>query len=170
MKARYIVSLIVIILAVVYMFACNPSTATKTNSSEAKGKEPQGGNQTADPAKTSSGSKEAGDVQHIIGEDQFTNEVLNYEGVVLVDFTAGWCQPCRMLSPHIIKLASEMKGRLKVVKVYEDEKGKPNMGLLRKYKIGAYPTLMIFKSGDAAASRMGYIDYGMLKNWVEQNI
>jgi len=158
----------VIILITFSLSACTGNFVKKGNSNEGNGQSAQGGD--AASQKPSSSSKKEQDVPHLIGTSQFNDEVLNYEGPVLVDFGAGWCPPCRMLTPHLVKLAGEMQGRLKVVKVYEDEKGKPNAELLKKYKISAYPTLVIFRSGEVIDSRMGYLDYGKLKEWVEKNL
>jgi thioredoxin 1 len=160
--------LVIISFIAFTLFACTGNIVNKGNSSEGNGQETQGGDSKS--PKSSASSKEAQDVPHLLGTTQFENEVLNYEGPVLVDFGAGWCPPCRMLTPHLAKLAREMQGTLKVVKVYEDEKGKPNIELLQKYKIGAYPTLIIFKSGEVVNSRMGYSDYSQLKEWVEKSL
>ena len=133
----------------------------------------EGGSETSSGESTKQASESkggTGDVLHIQGDEHFQKEVLEYEGVVLVDVTAGWCPPCKRLSPHIDKLASEYADKLKIVKVYEDDKGKPNSGILTKYKIRAFPTLIIFKSGDEVAREMGYRDYNALKNWVDEHI
>ncbi len=131
------------------------------------------GSKTGDKAGAGKGETaktEAAEVKHIVGEGDFKTEVLDYDGVVLVEFTAGWCPPCQRLSPHIDKLAGEMAGKLKVVKVYEDEEGKPNTGLLRQYKVGAFPTMVIFNKGEEVARKVSYQDYNPLKSWVSKYI
>jgi thioredoxin 1 len=141
----------------------------------------EGGNSSGTPKKVEDkklGEKTAAvkekaaavEVLRIKGAEHFKAEVLDYEGVVLVEFTAGWCPPCQRLSPHIDKLAGELKGKLKIVKVYEDEENKPNKDLLTEYKIKAFPTMLIFKSGAEVAREVGYRDYAKLKSWVEEYI
>jgi thioredoxin 1 len=111
----------------------------------------------------------APDVLHIIGADQFQKEVLDHDGPVLVDFGAHWCAPCRMVSPHLNRLAQEMEGKLKVVSVYEDE-SEANGEIFARYKIRPIPAFKIFKSGKVVASEVGARSYDGLKRWVESNI
>jgi len=77
-----------------------------------------------------------------INADQFQNEVLNHKGLVLVDFYADWCGPCKMTSPIIEELANEVK-EIKFVKVNVDE----NADLASQYNISSIPTFLIFKDG-----------------------
>ena len=76
-------------------------------------------------------------------DDSFKDEVLNYEGVVLVDFWAPWCGPCQALGPTIEALAGEYEGKAKVGKVNVDEE--PD--LASEYGITSIPTLIIFRDG-----------------------
>lgn len=66
---------------------------------------------------------------------------------VLVDFWAPWCGPCRASAPHVDRLAQEMGGKLKVVKLNTDE----NQEIPARYGITAIPTFMVFKPGDVSA-------------------
>lgn len=84
-------------------------------------------------------------------EQNFDSEVLTSEGPVLVDFTATWCGPCRMLAPIVEKLATEMDGKLKVGKVDIDA----SPALAAKYGIRSVPTVMIFQGGEKKASHTG---------------
>ena len=107
---------------------------------------------------------------HITDPGHFRQEVLEYEGLVMVDFAAHWCSPCRATSPMVNRLASEMEGKLKVVKVYSDE-GETNEETFRKYGISAIPTFKIFRGGsEIASSTGGWPDYNALKKWAEKNI
>lgn len=72
----------------------------------------------------------------------FDEEVLEYKGVVLIDFWASWCAPCNMLSPVIDQVASE-HNEIKVVKVNVDEQGE----LAGKFGIHSIPTLVVMKDG-----------------------
>lgn len=86
-----------------------------------------------------------------ITDANFESEVTNSETPVLVDFWATWCQPCLMLSPTIDALATEFSGKVKIGKVNIDQ----NRQLPVKYRVGAIPTLMIFKGGQLVDTVQG---------------
>ncbi|MBQ7460227.1 MAG: thioredoxin [Oscillospiraceae bacterium] len=87
----------------------------------------------------------------IKNEDMFRAEVLESKLPVLVDFFATWCGPCRMVSPIVEQIAEEKAGVVKVVKVDVDEA--PSVA--QQYGIMSIPTLMVFKGGEATATRVG---------------
>lgn len=76
-------------------------------------------------------------------DGNFSQEVLQDQGVVLVDFWAPWCGPCRMVGPIVEELAVEYEGKIKVGKVNTDE----NQKLASEYRVMSIPTLIVFKGG-----------------------
>lgn len=79
-----------------------------------------------------------------ITDNSFENEVLAFNGPVLVDCWAPWCGPCRMLSPVIEQIAKDYRGRLKVVKLNTDD----NPKTATKFNIQGIPTMLFFKRGE----------------------
>lgn len=91
------------------------------------------------------------DITHV-NEDSFENEVLQAEVPVLVDFTAVWCGPCKMLDPVVKEIASDWEGRVKVVKL--DVDNNPNLAM--DYQVMGVPTLMLFAKGQPVQRVTGY--------------
>jgi thioredoxin 1 len=87
-----------------------------------------------------------------VGEANFTNEVLQAKFPVLVDFTAVWCGPCKMLDPIVRQLAQDWDGKVKVVKLDVDD----NADLAMQYQVMGVPTLMLFKGGKPVERVTGY--------------
>ncbi len=98
-----------------------------------------------------------------VNDTSFDTEVLKAEGPVLVDFWAEWCGPCKMIAPFLDDLATDMDGKLKVVKVNIDE----NPQTPRKYGVRGIPTMMLFKGGQVAATKIGAEPKSKLYAWVE---
>jgi thioredoxin 1 len=92
------------------------------------------------------------DMLHV-SEDTFKNEVLDSTQPVLVDFSAVWCQPCKMLDPVVKQLAGEWDGKVKVVKIDADE----NPGLVMQFGVMGIPTLLFFKGGEVKERVTGYM-------------
>ena len=88
-----------------------------------------------------------------VSEETFQKEVIDSTEPVLVDVTAVWCGPCRMIDPIVHQLAEEWKGKVKVVKLDADE----NPNVLMQYGILGIPTLMFFKDGQLAERMTGYL-------------
>ena len=84
-------------------------------------------------------------------DENFETEVLNSEKTCLVDFYADWCGPCKMMSPIIDEIASELGDTVKVGKVNSDE----NMELTQKYQIMSIPTIMVIKNGEVKKTFVG---------------
>ena len=87
-----------------------------------------------------------------ISKDNFKGEVLEAEGLVLVDFWASWCAPCRMLGPVVDEVAGEVTD-VKVVKVNVDKEQE----LAAAYNVMSIPTLIVFKNGQEVKRSMGFI-------------
>ncbi len=87
-----------------------------------------------------------------VGEANFIDEVLKAQSPVLVDFTAVWCSPCKMLDPIVKQLAQEWEGKVKVVKLDVDD----NADLAVQYQVMGLPTLVLFKNGKPVERVNGY--------------
>ncbi|MBI5641362.1 MAG: thioredoxin [Nitrospirae bacterium] len=87
------------------------------------------------------------------------NEVLKAGGLVMIDFWAVWCGPCRMIAPTVEELAKEYAGKVKVVKLNTDE----NADIASRYKIMGIPTLMFFKDGQKVDQVVGAVPKPQLK-------
>jgi len=93
-------------------------------------------------------------------------EVIKAQGIVMVDFWAPWCAPCRMVSPTVEELAKEYQGRMKFMKLNTDE----NPDIASKYNIMGIPTLMFFKDGRSVDSIVGAVPKQQLKSKIESLI
>lgn len=87
-----------------------------------------------------------------INESNFQDEVLGAAGPVLVDFSAVWCGPCKMLDPIVEELATEWNGKVKVVKLDVDHAP----GIAMQYQVLGVPTLMLFKNGESLERITGF--------------
>jgi len=90
-------------------------------------------------------------------------EVMQAQGLVLVDFWAVWCGPCQMVGPVVEELAGEYEGKLKVCKLNTDE----NPDIASKYRIMGIPTLMFFKNGAAVDQVVGAVPKAQLKSKID---
>lgn len=89
---------------------------------------------------------------HVVGDADWSVEVLQALEPVLVDFWAEWCPPCRKLGPVIDALADEYAGRVKVVKLNVDESPE----VASRYAIFSIPTLLLFRGGEVVDQRVGF--------------
>ncbi|GAA0858865.1 MULTISPECIES: thioredoxin [Clostridium] len=100
-----------------------------------------------------------------IGDNNFNTEVLDNKGVVLVDFFATWCGPCKMIAPIIDELEAEM-GDVKFVKVDVDESPE----VATRYGIQSIPTLKVFKDGENVDTVVGFLPKEQIKALIEKNM
>lgn len=98
-----------------------------------------------------------------VDDATFDKEVLEASGPVLVDYWAEWCAPCKAIAPALEDLASEMDGKLTIAKINIDQ----NPNTPTKYGVRGIPTLMLFKDGEVAATKIGAMPKNDLKEWVE---
>ncbi len=98
-----------------------------------------------------------------VSDDSFESDVLKASGPVLVDFWAEWCGPCKMIAPALVEIAQELDGRVTIAKMNIDE----NPLTPQKYGVRGIPTLMVFKDGQVAATKVGALPKGKLVDWLE---
>ncbi|SFF50397.1 thioredoxin [Thermoflexibacter ruber] len=91
-------------------------------------------------------------------------ELINSEKLVLIDFSAEWCGPCKMMAPMLKDLAEKVEGKAKIVKVDVDK----NRSVAEAYSINAVPTLMLFKNGEVKWRQAGVVPVNTLQKVIEQ--
>ena len=97
-----------------------------------------------------------------VTDASFEADVINAGELVVVDFWAEWCGPCRMIAPALEEIANEMKGKIKLAKLNVDE----NPKIASKYGIRSIPTLMVFKGGTHVATKTGAGPKSELFRWI----
>jgi thioredoxin 1 len=95
-----------------------------------------------------------------ITEENFNNEIKN--GVVLVDFYADWCGPCRMIAPHLEALSKEMQGQVSIVKLDVDHA----QMVASNYQVTSIPTLILFRDGKEAGRVVGVLNAKALRDFI----
>ena len=99
-------------------------------------------------------------------EGSFDEEVNGGEAPVLVDFWAEWCGPCKMIAPILDELSGEYADKVKICKMDIDK----NQQTPPKYGIRGIPTLMLFKNGELAATKVGALSKSQLAEFLDTNI
>ena len=101
-----------------------------------------------------------------VSDESFEKDVVNAQRPVLADYWAEWCGPCRQIAPHLEELAQELGDRVTIAKMNVDD----NPQTPNKFGVRGIPTLMLFKNGEVAATKIGALPKGKLKEWIESVI
>ncbi|MFI3245659.1 MAG: thioredoxin TrxA [Ferrimonas sp.] len=101
-----------------------------------------------------------------LSDDSFDNDVLQAAQPVLVDFWAEWCGPCKMIAPILNELAEEYQGQVTIAKMNVDH----NSATPAKFGIRGIPTLLLFKNGELAATKVGAASKTQLKAFIDEQL
>ena len=104
-------------------------------------------------------------IQHV-SDATFESTVLNSKQPVLVDFWAEWCGPCKMIAPVLDEAAGTYEGKLQITKLNVDE----NRDIPAKFGIRGIPTLMLYKDGQLAATKVGSLSKAQLTEFIDQQL
>ena len=104
-------------------------------------------------------------IKHVT-DATFEADVLQSEQPILVDYWAEWCGPCKMIAPILDEIAKDYNGRLRVAKMNVDQ----NRDVPAKFGIRGIPTLMIFKGGQLAATKVGALSKAQLTTFIDGNL
>lgn len=96
----------------------------------------------------------------------FTSDVLESNQPVLLDFWAEWCGPCKMIAPSLEALATELSGKVTIAKMNVDD----NQTIPAQFGVRGIPTLMLFKDGQAVATKVGALSKTQLTEFITSNI
>lgn len=101
-----------------------------------------------------------------LSDDSFESDVLKSDLPVLVDFWAEWCGPCKMIAPILDDVSEEYAGRVTIAKLNVDQ----NNVSPAKYGVRGIPTLLLFKNGELAATKVGALSKTQLKEFIDAQI
>ena len=101
-----------------------------------------------------------------ITDNDYESEVVNSNEMILVDFWADWCGPCKMLTPILEQLSEDMEGNIKIVKMNIDK----NPQFPSALGIRSIPTMMLFKNGKQLGTKVGVLHKNSIKEWIESFI
>ena len=98
-----------------------------------------------------------------VTDASFKTDVIDADKPVLVDFWAEWCGPCKMIGPALEEISDELAGKVTIAKINIDE----NPEAPGQYGVRGIPTMILFKNGEAAATKVGAAPKSALKGWIE---
>ncbi len=101
-----------------------------------------------------------------VSDQSFDADVIGADGPVLVDFWAEWCGPCKQIAPSLEEIATEMEGKLTIAKINIDE----NPETPTRLGVRGIPTLMLFKDGELAATKVGALPKSKLVEWINDSL
>ena len=101
-----------------------------------------------------------------INTDLFNMEVLDNEGLTVVDFYANWCGPCRKLGPIMEEVEREIGGKVKFTKINTDD----NLESAKEYQISGLPTLLVFKDGEVVERMVGLMPKSSIITNIEKHL
>ncbi len=104
-------------------------------------------------------------IKHV-SDASFDADVLKSSTPVLVDYWAEWCGPCKMIAPILDEVAGATQGKLQIAKMNVDE----NREVPAKFGIRGIPTLMLFKNGQLAATKVGALSKAQLQQFLDANL
>ncbi|MBL8336080.1 MAG: thioredoxin TrxA [Rhodoferax sp.] len=108
----------------------------------------------------------ANDLIKHVSDASFETDVLQSKHPVLVDYWAEWCGPCKMIAPILDEVATGYEGKLQIAKMNVDE----NRDIPAKFGIRGIPTLMLFKDGQLAATKVGAMSKSQLTAFIDQQL
>lgn len=108
----------------------------------------------------------ASDLIKHVSDASFQADVLDASSPVLVDFWAEWCGPCKMIAPILDEVAGTYQGKIQVAKVNVDD----NRDVPAKFGIRGIPTLIMFKDGQIAATKVGALTKAQLTAFIDQQL
>ena len=101
-----------------------------------------------------------------VNTTNFDEEIVNYNGIAVVDFFAEWCGPCRKMGPILEEVEQELSSNVKFFKLNTDN----NIEMAKKYQVSGLPTLMVFKNGVPAERMVGLMPKSSIINNIEKHI
>ena len=99
-------------------------------------------------------------------DDSFDNDIALSDTLVLVDFWAEWCGPCKQIGPILEEISNEKEDKLKILKLNIDK----NPQTPQKYGVRGIPTLMLFKKGKLIDTKVGSLPKSSLEVWLQDNL
>jgi thioredoxin 1 len=101
-----------------------------------------------------------------VTDSSFQTDVLGAVGPVVVDFWAEWCGPCKQIAPALEEISAQMGDRVTIAKINIDD----NPETPSNYGVRGIPTLIMFKNGEVADTKVGALPKNQLQQWIEQNL